>query len=40
MEWNQISLGMASLTGSRDADVGTAIDQSLPEVLTSPHLRT
>lgn len=37
MKLNQISLGIASLTGNRDSDVVTAINQSLPEVLKPSH---
>lgn len=37
MGLNQISLGIASLTGNGDSDVVTAISQSLPEVLKPSH---
>lgn len=38
MGLNQISLGIASLTGDGDSDVVTAISQSLPEVLKPSHI--
>lgn len=37
MGLNQISLGIASLTGNGDSDVVSAISQSLPEVLKPSH---
>lgn len=40
MELNQISLGIASLTGNRDLNVVAAINQSLSGVTKVSHLHT